>query len=197
MTELALANRHPCWRLRLPALRRLLRVILRDPVFLLPPPGPRGQAATNSAASTAALRHQLAVFFVDAPAMAGVNETHLGHDGPTDVITFDYGRPPGAGRDEAWLCGDLFVCLDVARTQAADFGTTWPAEVLRYVIHGLLHLRGYDDRAAVDRRAMKVQENRLLRGLLRGHPADAAGLLVPRARRAARRSRRGPTGRAG
>lgn len=142
--------------------------------------------APVAGAANPVLRHQLAVFFVDAPAMAHVNETHLGHDGPTDVITFDYGRPPGAARDEAWLCGDLFVCLEVARTQAVEFGTTWPAEVLRYIVHGLLHLRGYDDHAAADRRAMKAQENRLVRGLLKENRSAVATLMATRVRRARR-----------
>jgi probable rRNA maturation factor len=49
--------------------------------------------------------------------------------------------------------------------QAAEFGTTWEAELLRYVIHGILHLRGYDDLEPAKRRVMKREENRLVRKL--------------------------------
>ena len=47
--------------------------------------------------------------------------------------------------------------------QAREFGTTWQSEVVRYVIHGLLHLRGHDDLKPAERRVMKREENRLLK----------------------------------
>ena len=47
--------------------------------------------------------------------------------------------------------------------QAKEFKTSWQSELTRYVIHGLLHLRGHDDRETTARRAMKKEENRLLR----------------------------------
>ena len=63
--------------------------------------------------------------------------------------------------------GELFICLDEAVAQARQFRTTWQREVVRYVIHGLLHLRGYDDLQPACRHHMRLQENRLLRQISR------------------------------
>jgi probable rRNA maturation factor len=65
------------------------------------------------------------------------------------------------------LHGELFICLDDAVAQAREFRTTWQAELARYVIHGVLHLRGFDDTTPAARRKMKRAENALLRGLAR------------------------------
>lgn len=61
------------------------------------------------------------------------------------------------------LNGELFICLDDAVKQAREFRTTWQGELVRYVIHGLLHLCGYDDLSPGLRRKMKREENRLVR----------------------------------
>jgi ssRNA-specific RNase YbeY (16S rRNA maturation enzyme) len=63
--------------------------------------------------------------------------------------------------------GELFICLDDAVAQAREFRTTWQRELVRYIVHGVLHLCGHDDHAAVPRRVMKREENRLLRELSR------------------------------
>jgi rRNA maturation RNase YbeY len=103
----------------------------------------------------------LAVHLVGARAMAGLNKVHLNHEGPTDVITLDY----GARGEAKGLAGEIFVCVDVAAEQARRFRVTWQAEVARYVIHGILHLRGHDDHGATGRRQMKREEGRLLKEL--------------------------------
>ena len=71
--------------------------------------------------------------------------------------------------------GDIFVCLDDAVAQARQFRTTWQSELVRYVIHGLLHLRGYDDRHPAARRKMKREENRRLREITRRFPLAQIG----------------------
>jgi probable rRNA maturation factor len=98
--------------------------------------------------------------------MTRVNEEFLQHEGPTDVITFDYREEPKGSP----LHGELFICPAVAVLQAQEFDTTWRSELVRYVIHGLLHLQGYDDRTAADRRRMKRVESRLLREMSRRFP---------------------------
>jgi rRNA maturation RNase YbeY len=105
---------------------------------------------------------ELGLHFVNTAEMTRLNEAFLRHAGPTDVITFDHAERPAAGR----LHGEIFVCVDEAAAQARRFRTIWQAEVLRYVIHGTLHLLGYDDRLARARRKMKREEDRLLRTLL-------------------------------
>ena len=108
----------------------------------------------------------LAFYFVGEKSMAALNEAQLEHSGPTDVITFDYGEGEALGRKRL-LHGEIFVCIDVALEQAREYGTTWQSEVVRYLVHGLLHLYGHDDLAPVPRRAMKQVENRLVRTLER------------------------------
>ncbi len=114
--------------------------------------------------------------------MTRLNETYLRHAGSTDVIAFSY-----AGDHRAWspttgnplrsaktaaagLQGEIFVCVDEALRQAHRYHTTWPAELLRYLVHGVLHLRGYDDSRPEARRKMKREEDRLLRTLQRRFP---------------------------
>ncbi|HWQ92338.1 MAG TPA: rRNA maturation RNase YbeY [Clostridia bacterium] len=102
---------------------------------------------------------EIRVLVVSGKEMARINETYLRHEGITDVITFDYGDPMRPGL----LCGDLYICPEEAETQARRFGTTWQSELVRYVVHGVLHLVGYDDLEPEKRRAMKREENRLVK----------------------------------
>jgi probable rRNA maturation factor len=106
---------------------------------------------------------ELGVHLVAAPEMTRHNERFLGHAGSTDVITFDYADTPGAPS----LCGEIFLCVDDAVAQARLFRTTWQSELVRYLIHGLLHLHGHDDLQPAARRRMKRQENRILREVSR------------------------------
>ena len=92
--------------------------------------------------------------------MTRLNQQFLQHEGSTDIITFDHGSTPER------LFGEMFICVAEAERQAKAFGTTWQAELRRYVIHGILHLRGYDDLEPAKRRVMKREENRLVRKLV-------------------------------
>lgn len=103
--------------------------------------------------------YELCFHFVPAPEMAGVNEKFLDHSGPTDVITFDHSD------NGAKLYGEIFICPEVAVAQAREFRTSWQEEIVRYCVHGLLHLRGHDDVRAVDRRKMKREEDRVVNEL--------------------------------
>ena len=106
---------------------------------------------------------QMCIHLVGAGEMARVNQEFLQHAGSTDVITFDHAEADQPGL----IHGELFVCLDDAVKQAKKFKTTWQSELTRYVIHGLLHLRGHDDLKPAARRVMKKEENRLLREISR------------------------------
>jgi probable rRNA maturation factor len=116
--------------------------------------------------------------------MTRLNETYLRHRGPTDVITFNYAEAPPhvsasafrsgrkrraretSGRAPATpMHGEIFICPAEAVAQARRYRTNWPAELVRCVIHGVLHLDGFDDRRPADRRRMKREEDRLLREL--------------------------------
>ena len=84
--------------------------------------------------------------------MAKLNWKFLRHRGPTDVLSF----PPG----------DIAVCPAVARREAKERGILWQEELLRYVVHGCLHLRGYDDKKPAAKKRMWARQERLVAGLL-------------------------------
>jgi probable rRNA maturation factor len=109
---------------------------------------------------------ELGVTLVAAREMALLNESFLRHDGPTDVITFDYVEPRREktrnGTRRRNLHGELFICTDVSLKQSREFKTTWQSEVVRYLVHGVLHLLGHDDHVGAARRRMKREENRLV-----------------------------------
>lgn len=102
----------------------------------------------------------LEIHIVGSEEMTRLNETYLRHRGITDVIAFDYSNSPGAA-----LHGEIYICLPEARTQARRFRTAWPSELVRYLVHAVLHLVGYDDRAPAQRRMMKRAEDNALRQL--------------------------------
>lgn len=101
---------------------------------------------------------RLGITLVGAPAMARLNRRWLQHEGSTDIITFDHRDTPGAA-----LHGELFISVDDTLRQAREFGVSASLELMRYVIHGVLHLEGYDDLEPAARRRMKREENRWVR----------------------------------
>jgi probable rRNA maturation factor len=103
----------------------------------------------------------LGINLVVAKEMTELNWKFLRHQGSTDVITFDHSD--GAhGVARPTLHGELFVCVDDAISQAKQFKADWQSEIVRYIIHGILHLLGHDDLRADLRRKMKREENLLL-----------------------------------
>jgi rRNA maturation RNase YbeY len=112
-------------------------------------------------ADLAAKGFDLAIHLVGEAEMTRLNETRLRHAGSTDVITFDYSEPGGP------VAGEIFVCVDEALVQSVRFRVTWQEELVRYVVHGALHLLGHDDLRATARRRMKREENRWLKKLAR------------------------------
>ena len=114
---------------------------------------------------------ELGVSFVAAPEMARLNVVFLRHAGSTDVISFDYSElGTRDSEQQTRLHGEIFICVDEAIRQARRFRTTWQSEIVRYLVHGVLHLIGCDDQRAADRRKMKREENRLLRSLAARFP---------------------------
>jgi probable rRNA maturation factor len=122
---------------------------------------------------------ELGINLVAAREMTLINETFLRHEGSTDVVTFDYSdsagdgagsfkkkklEPPHSGSCNC-IYGEIFICVDEAILQAKKFKTTWQSEIVRYLVHGVLHLLGHDDRNAAARRKMEREEERRLAGL--------------------------------
>ena len=84
-----------------------------------------------------------------------VNRRFLGHDYYTDVITFDYSTP-------SVLNGDIFISLDTVRSNAELVGTSFDNELLRILIHGVLHLTGQGDKTPKTKAQMTAKEEKAL-----------------------------------
>lgn len=107
---------------------------------------------------------ELEINLLGAKEMAALNETFLKHDGSTDVITFDYSEGKKL-RSNVGISGEIFISVDDALAQAKEFKSAWQREVVRYIVHGVLHLLGHDDLKPELRRKMKREENLLVRKL--------------------------------
>lgn len=119
------------------------------------------------------------VHLVSAATSAELNHRYLGHEGPTDVITFDFREDYDADSARLDLAGEIYICVSEAERQAREFGTTFPSEIVRYVVHGILHLLGYDDLTPAKRKIMKRAENRLLRDLSTNAPVQMGRTGAP------------------
>ncbi|MCL2651935.1 MAG: rRNA maturation RNase YbeY [Candidatus Azobacteroides sp.] len=95
------------------------------------------------------------VFCSDAEILR-INQFYLKHDYYTDIITFDYSEGDK-------LSGDLFISLETVRTNSEKFKTGFDDELRRVMIHGVLHLCGYEDKTPEKKKIMREKEDDALR----------------------------------
>jgi probable rRNA maturation factor len=100
---------------------------------------------------------EVALIFVDERRIRELNRAFKKKDCPTDVLGFEVSPPGRTG-----TFGDIFISLDAAKSNAASFGSYFEKEIILYMIHGLLHLAGYDDVRPKDRMRMRSKETELL-----------------------------------
>jgi probable rRNA maturation factor len=100
---------------------------------------------------------EISIAFVDNPTIHRLNQRYLHHDEPTDVLSFPLSEP-----DAKKLTGELVIGAEVARSEAEERGHDVQAELALYVIHGLLHLCGADDKTEVAAAAMRKKERHYL-----------------------------------
>ncbi|MBI5691585.1 MAG: rRNA maturation RNase YbeY [Verrucomicrobia bacterium] len=144
---IAIAQRHPRLRLDRPALRRMLEVLERAHDRVAPgmralPPG------------------ELSLVFLSDDALARLHGAFLDDPSTTDVITF-------AGHPELGSAGEICVSADTAARYARAHRIDFSLELALYVVHGWLHLLGYDDLAPEKKRRMRRAEARALREVRR------------------------------
>ena len=84
-----------------------------------------------------------------------VNRQFLGHDYYTDISTFDYSEP-------GVVSGDMYISLDTVLTNSSKFHTSYDKELMRVIIHGVLHLCGINDKGPGERAVMEANEERAL-----------------------------------
>src|SRR5437868_9039003 len=97
--------------------------------------------------------YEISLAFVDNPTIHRLNKQYLDHDEPTDVLSFPY-----SASNAKKLEGELVIGVEVAKEAAAERGHDVQAELTLYVIHGLLHLCGYDDKSPVAEKEMRERE---------------------------------------
>ncbi len=119
-------------------------------------------------------RASISIALVDQSTIHAINRSHLGHDWPTDVISFPLPEP-----EVPTMSGELIVSAEMAAVTAAEIGVDPRDELALYVVHGLLHLCGYDDLSEAGAAAMRRREDELLMACGRSNPFHRAGRRGP------------------
>lgn len=102
---------------------------------------------------------ELAYIFCSDEKILEVNNEYLQHDYYTDIITFDY-------TEEDTISGDMFISLDTVKSNSEQFNTDYSEELLRVIIHGVLHLCGFADASEEEESKMRELEDKALRLIL-------------------------------
>lgn len=98
----------------------------------------------------------LNIIFISEYEIEKINKKFLNHNGSTDVITFNY-------FDNKELDGEIVISVDDAQYYASKYKVSLSSELLRLVIHGILHMVGYDDQTVSDKKVMKSLENKYVK----------------------------------
>ncbi len=107
------------------------------------------------AASYSKIVGNLNYLFVNDEEILVANRQFVNHDYYTDIITFDYSHGDR-------ISGDIMISLDTVASNAEKFGVTYFRELLRVIIHGVLHLVGINDKGPGEREIMEAAENKAL-----------------------------------
>jgi probable rRNA maturation factor len=128
---------------------------------------------------------EISVALVDNAAIHDINRQYLGHDYPTDVISFLLDCEPSSDENSSAnlpadlrgrgkrLDGEVIISTEIAIQEAGNFGWSPREEVVLYLIHGLLHLVGYDDLSSTEQKVMRARERAML-ALFNITPPDPA-----------------------
>ncbi len=110
---------------------------------------------------------EVSISFVDDDEMTRLNEGYRGKRGPTDVLSFecdnlDDGFSASSPAEAPYELGDIVIAVDVCRRQAPEYGNTFAQEIELLLVHGLLHLCGYDHIEDDESAVMQARERELL-----------------------------------
>ena len=112
---------------------------------------------------------EVSLSFIDDARMAQLNEEFRGKTGPTDVLSFEcdglddgFDPIPDGADDVPFELGDVIIAPDVAQRQSTSFGHSFEAEVSLLLVHGLLHLMGYDHMTEAEKPVMRAMEEKAL-----------------------------------
>ena len=106
---------------------------------------------------------QLNYIFCSDPYLLDINRQFLGHDYYTDIITFDNSDDYLLETGRQAVSADIYISVDTVRANGAIYGEGFEREMHRVIVHGLLHLVGYDDVTTWKQQRMRAAENRALK----------------------------------
>ena len=104
---------------------------------------------------------ELNIVFIDNKRIKEINKTFLGHNCPTDVLSFAYKEPSSKNN----ITGEIVISVEMAAKLAQKHGYAVEGEIALYLVHGLLHLFGYNDKLKRDAKKMHEREGELLSNL--------------------------------
>jgi probable rRNA maturation factor len=154
----AIANRHPRLRFDRRAVTRAIHLLDAH------------HASLSTRRSGLANSHELSLVFLTDAALAQLHADFLEDPATTDVITFEGDPAPPGLPAEAGTAGEICVSVDTARRFAREHGHEFAEELTLYVVHGWLHLAGFDDLQPAKKRVMRRAEARAMK-LLRANRA--------------------------
>ena len=133
----------------------MVRYFIQDTDFLF-----KRRAVHNAWLKAVALEEncrlgEISVIFCSDAYLLDMNRKYLGHDYFTDIITFDYSEGDT-------ISGDLFISVDTVRSNAEYYSADFKDELDRVIVHGVLHLIGYDDHTDEQTAEMRARENHYL-----------------------------------
>lgn len=129
---------------------------------------PQRQALRRWVAAALMQDAEVTLRFVEEAEGRRLNRDYRGKDYATNVLTFTYDTPPGLPDQASPLSGDIVLCVPVVAREAAEQGKPCEAHYAHLVVHGLLHLQGYDHEDEREAIAMEAVESFILRRL--GYP---------------------------
>ena len=106
--------------------------------------------------------YEVSVIFTDEAGIREINNNYRHIDRATDVISFAFAEGEGA-QYAPFLLGDIFICTDVVAAHAGKYGTTFEEEMIFMVVHGILHLLGFDHHKAAERSKMREAETAVMK----------------------------------
>ncbi len=96
---------------------------------------------------------ELSIVFTSDEALLEINRSYLDHDTFTDIITFDYSEEDGK------INGEILISIDRVKENASKYEVEFVRELARVMIHGVIHLLGYDDKTSNQKAIMRIKEN--------------------------------------
>ncbi len=141
--RLSVSNISKCWFLNKKKLKSIVRSVLKS-------------VGINEA--------NISLVFCSDREIRRLNFLYRGKDRPTDVLSFSM-REGKRLKGDSSILGDVVISVDRARKQAKRFSSTFKREIYLYIIHGILHLLGYDDQSISSRKRMRRKEIQILNSL--------------------------------